>query len=171
MEHPEHPREPTAEQRAGMEFHVADQDRTLAAMQQLEQALGHPAPGREHPWTDNVLRALSSLDAAVAEEDVNAEQPDSLWSDMRRSQPRLRSQAQGVRVQYRHLRARIAALRRELEERAPDAAVDYADIRQHLTWLLTALRYQRARESDLIYEAYFDVFGVDLAEEPDTGPR
>lgn len=159
------PHEPTDEQRAGMELRSADQDRTLAAMHELEEALGHPAPGRERSWIDRVLTALTGLESAVAEEDDNADLPDSLWADIRRSQPRLRSQAQGVRVQYHHLRERIVALRRELAERDPDAAIDYADIRQRLTWLLTALRYQRARESDLIYEAYFDVFGVDLADE------
>jgi hypothetical protein len=31
-----------------------------------------------------------------------------------------------------------------------------------LTWLLTALRHQRSRESDLIYEAYYDAFATDL---------
>lgn len=160
--------EATEEQRTGMEVRLADQDRTLAAMHALEEALGHPAPGRERHWIDRVADALAGLDAAVAEEDANAERPDSLWSDMRRSQPRLRSQAHGVRVQYRHLRDRIAALRAELEERDRGEGVDYPDVRQRLTWLLTALRYQRARESDLIYEAYFDVFGVDLADEPDT---
>jgi hypothetical protein len=36
------------------------------------------------------------------------------------------------------------------------------DIRQRLTWVLAGLRYQRARESDLIYEAYYDAFGSDI---------
>ena len=43
--------------------------------------------------------------------------------------------------------------------------VDFADIRQRLAWVLTALRHQRARESDLIYEAYYDAFHVDLPQD------
>jgi hypothetical protein len=44
-------------------------------------------------------------------------------------------------------------LRRELGD-GGDQAADFADIRQRVAWLLTAFRHQRARESDLIYEAY-----------------
>jgi hypothetical protein len=42
--------------------------------------------------------------------------------------------------------------------------VDFADLRERLAWLLTALRHQRARESDLIYEAYYEAFRADLGE-------
>jgi hypothetical protein len=34
-----------------------------------------------------------------------------------------------------------------------DSETDIADVRHRLAWPLTALRHQRARESDLIYEA------------------
>ena len=44
---------------------------------------------------------------------------------------------------------------------------DYADVRQRLSWLLTALRHQRARESDLIYEAYYDAFDTELTARSD----
>jgi hypothetical protein len=43
-----------------------------------------------------------------------------------------------------------------------DDGTDFADVRQRLAWLLTALRHQRARESDLIYEAYYDAFETEL---------
>ena len=35
-------------------------------------------------------------------------------------------------------------------------------MRQRIGWVLTSLRHQRARESDLIYEAYYDAFNVEL---------
>jgi len=159
------PPESTPQQRAGLETRLADRDRTLAAMHALEEALAEPAPGREGPWQDKVLGALAVLDEATAEENENAEQPDSLLSDIKRFQPRLRSQVRGVRVQYRHLRDRIVALCEELQDPDVDTPADYADIRQRLAWLLTALRHQQARESDLIYEAYYDVFGVELGSD------
>jgi hypothetical protein len=162
----ESPQESTPDQRLGMETRLADQDRTLAAMHALEEALAHAAPGRVGPWRDEVLAALGVLDAATAEEYENAGQPDSLLSDIKRFQPRLRSQVRGVRAQYRQLRDGIVALRDELEGQEPDMPADFADIRQRMAWLLTALRHQRARESDLIYEAYYDVFGVDLGDDP-----
>jgi len=59
---------------------------------------------------------------------------------------------------------RIASLRRELGAPA-ETAVDFADLRQRLAWILTGLRHQRARESDLIYEAYYEGFPADLGKE------
>lgn len=156
------------EQRAGWETRRVDQDRTLTAVHQLESALADPAPGREVVWRASVLSALSVLDATTTEEAANAERPDSLLSDIARNHPRLRPRVRGVRVQYRHLREALGALRRELEEH-PEAGLDYGDLRQRLGWTLSALRHQRARESDLIYEAYYDAFHADLAAETD-GP-
>jgi hypothetical protein len=55
----------------------------------------------------------------------------------------------------------IASLRQELNG-SEDGGIDYADIGRRLSWILTALRRQRARESDLIYEAYYDAFNEEL---------
>jgi hypothetical protein len=41
--------------------------------------------------------------------------------------------------------------------------MDFPEVRDRLGWLLTALRHQRTRESDLIYEAYYDAFERDLS--------
>ena len=152
------------EQRVGWEARRVDQDRTLYAVHQLESALAEPAPGREKDWRASVLSALAVLDTTTGEEAANAERPDSFLSDVARSHPRLRPRVRGVRVQYRHLREAIGALRRELEEH-PEAGLDYGDLRQRLGWTLSALRHQRARESDLIYEAYYDAFHADLGAE------
>jgi len=133
-------------------------------MHQLEEALGAAAPGREEQWRAAVLGALAVLDQATAEEADNAERPDSLLSDIARRQPRLRTRVRGVRFQYRHLRQTLAGLRHELEQE-PGPGLDYGDVRQRLGWALAALRHQRARESDLIYEAYYDAFGSDLGAE------
>jgi hypothetical protein len=154
----------TEAQRAGLSARSADQDRTLSAMHQLEAALGAGAPGRQALWCRDVIDALSVLDEATAGEDSNAARPDSLLSDIKRTQPRLRTRVRGVRAQYAQLRRALGELRGELEE-IGDAAADVADIRQRLAWVLTALRHQRARESDLIYEAYFDAFNADLSRE------
>lgn len=149
------------QQRSGLDARRADHDRTLEAMQRLEAALGEAAPGREATWRDDVRQALSILEAATAEEADNARRPDSLLSDLAHNQPRLRNRARALRLQYAKIRDTIALLRDELDQGA-DSAVDYADMRQRLGWVLTSLRHQRARESDLIYEAYYDAFKVDL---------
>ena len=139
----------------------ADQDRTLTAMLDLEVALETAAAGRAPAWRAGVLAALEVLDEATQGEYSNAEQPDSLLSDIKRTQPRLRTRVRGLRTQYEQLRQAIVSIRTELAD--PDEpGSDYADIRQRLSWMLTALRHQRALESDLIYEAYFDAFDTDL---------
>jgi hypothetical protein len=151
----------TASPLAGRDTRRDDHDRTLGAMHALEDALDAAAPGRESSWRAAVLAALVVLDEATEEEHINASSPDSLLSDIKRTQPRLRTRVRGLRTQYAHLRQAISSMRTELAKPDEDDGTDYADIRQRLAWLLTALRHQRARESDLIYEAYDDAFDTE----------
>ena len=160
------PGEFSQSQRAGLEVRQADQDRTLAGMHRLEAMLAAAAPGREDEWRTEVLAALVVLEEATADEADNARSPDSLLSDLARTQPWLRNRVRGVRLQYQHIRDSLESLRQELE--GSSGSADYGDIRQRLGWIVTGLRHQRARESDLIYEAYYDAFRADLpAEKPD----
>lgn len=138
-------------------------------MHQLEAALGLAAPGREAPWLERVRSGLAALEEATSGEFANAEDPDSLLSDIKRTQPRLRTRVRGLRTQYGQLRQAVASARAELDEPG-DQATDFADVRQRLSWLLTALRHQRARESDLIYEAYYDAFDIELGDDRDREP-
>jgi hypothetical protein len=153
-----------ADQRARIEARSIDQDRTLGAVHRLEAAMEEPARGRQGAWWADVTAAIAELEAVTAEEEANAGRPDSLLADLKRTQPRLRTRVRGVRSQYAQFRRALSELREELED-AGDRAPDVDDIRQRLAWLTTALRHQRARESDLIYEAYFDAFNTDLARE------
>lgn len=145
-----------------------DQHRTLAAMQQLEAALGAAAPRREQAWLAEVRRALAVVAEAASEEADNAARPDSLLSDVSRTQPWLRNRVRGLRIGYGQLRDGITALASELDGQAGEA-VDFTDIRQRLSWVLAGLRHQQARESDLIYEAYYDAFRTELARDG-SGP-
>jgi hypothetical protein len=156
----------TTSQRAGLDARSLDQDRTLTAMHQLEAALATAAPHRTTRWREGVLAGLAALDEATGDEFENSESPDSLLSDIKRTQPRLRTRVRGLRTQYVRLREAIVSLRAELDE-PTDEDTDFADVRERLSWLLTALRHQRALESDLIYEAYLDAFDIDVsADEP-----
>jgi hypothetical protein len=135
-------------------------------MDELESALGAAAPGRESSWRATVLGALAVLDEATDDEYDNATKPDSLFSDIKRTQPRLRTRVRGLRTQQVQLRQTITSIRAELDK-PDDDSIDFADVRQRLAWLLTALRHQRARESDLIYEAYYDAFDTELGLDRD----
>jgi hypothetical protein len=155
----------TESSRASRDARRDDHDRTLEAMHQLEDALDAAAPGRESSWRAAVLAALVVLDDTTGDEYTNAANPDSLLSDIKRTQPRLRTRVRGLRAQYGHLRQALTSIRAELAK-PDDDGTDYADIRQRLAWLLTALRHQRARESDLIYEAYYDAFDTEPSLDP-----
>jgi chromosome segregation ATPase len=153
----------TTEQRARLHTRVEDQDRTLHAINQLEAALAAVAFGRRVAWYAAVIAALETLDAATAEEQSNADDAASLLSDIERTQSRLRHRVRGTRAQYRQLRERISSLLGELTTGNDD--IDVADLRDRLAWLLTALRHQRARESELIYEAYHEAFQRDIEDD------
>lgn len=137
-----------------------DQDRTLDAMHALEAALALPAPGRQCSWHDEVLGALRVLADAVRVEADNAAMPDSLLSDLSRTQPHLRNRVRGLRIEYRQLQEAIEKCRNALAGETGRSEV--AEVRNHLARLLNGLRDQRAKESDLIYEAYYDAFRSDL---------
>jgi hypothetical protein len=109
---------------------------------------------------------LAVLDEATDDEYANATKPDSLFSDTKRTQSRLRTRVRGLRTQHVQLRQTITSIRAELAK-PDDDSIDFADVRQRLGWLLTALRHQRARESDLIYEAYYDAFDTELSLDRD----
>jgi len=138
-----------------------DQDRTLRALHQVERAAGAPLGVDEVGWHRNMLDALAVLQEAMAEEQANANAPESLLSNIAHTQPRLRSRTRGTRAQYQQLRETVAELRRDLAA-VGAADVDLDDLRRRVARLASALRYQRARESDLIYEAYYDIFQTDI---------
>src|SRR5690348_10100650 len=58
---------------------AVDQDRTLAAMHQLEAALAAAAPRREQAWSNEVRRTLGILGQAARQEAENAA-PDRTWT-------------------------------------------------------------------------------------------
>jgi hypothetical protein len=159
--------EPDQDFRARAQQRQSDQDLTLLAMQQLETALASAAPRREQAWRTGVRDALGILAETAASEAHNAELPDSLLSDIARNQPWLRNRVRGLRLHYRQLQDTISSLHDELSEPG-DALIDFADLRQRLSLVLSGLRHQQARESDLIYEAYYDAFGSDVARDADN---
>jgi chromosome segregation ATPase len=155
------PAEFSGEQRAALDARQVDQDRTLSAVHRLEAAMAAAAPGREGAWRDEVVSSLRALADATAEEERNAAEPDSLLSDLARTQPRLRNRVRGLRTQYRQVRDGLHTLEADLGDADPDVA----DLRQRLQWVVGALRHQRARESDLIYEAYYEAFNRDVDQD------
>jgi hypothetical protein len=163
----------TASQRDALALRQSDQDCTAEAIDQLNRALLAPSCGRDAVWRRNVAEALEALDQAVTTESRSCAEADSLLSDIARTQPRLRNRVRGLRHHYGRLSDQIKHALRMLA-RGDDVGV--ADTRIHVGRLISALQLTRGRESDLIYEAYFDAFHRDVEEEllcpaPQSHPR
>ena len=163
VEPPAEPTGPTEAQTLGLSTRRDDRDRTLAALHRLEGATGAAAPSAL--WHDHARAALILLDEATADEQRNANEPDSLLSEISRNQPRLRPRVHGIRAQYGQVRDTVRSLLDEVTTSDLDA-IDITDLRRRIERLASALRYQRSRESDLIYEAYYDTFDTELESDP-----
>lgn len=135
----------------------ADREHSLLALHDLELRAGSPAPGREAQWLGEVLHALDALDETLARQHENSAEGDSILSDIQRDQPRLHNRVVQLRRDSRDVHEAVSRLHTQLEATPPDA-IHFSDVRQQLDRVATELRYQRAREADLIYEA----FNIDL---------
>lgn len=130
----------------------ADRTRSLDAMFELELVLSRAAPGRERQWDSQVLEALRSLEEAVKQQAVSYDEPTSLLAEIAQDHPRLRVWVRQLQRQWNELAQDTYSLREQLEQ-AHEPLWNYADVRQRIRWLLTALHHHRAREADLVFEA------------------
>jgi hypothetical protein len=139
-----------AEQDPTSRFRVSktDRDRSLDAIHLLELHAGSAAPGREQEWLASIHGALEILRGALSEQADNSLGADSLLSTIGTEQPHMCPKIDQLRRRYQAVSQQIDELNAELRAVA------------ELDAIATELRYQRARESDLVYEAY----SLDLGE-------
>jgi hypothetical protein len=128
----------------------ADRARSLDALQDVERRAGTPTPGREDAWLDDLRTSAFELEVALT---VERSDGNELFDDIERAEPRLHNRILQLRNQYRHLADAVHDVRVILEE-SESQGLDVADVRRTLDQLATELRYLRAREADLVYEAY-----------------
>jgi DNA repair ATPase RecN len=131
----------------------ADRNRSLDALHELELHAGSPSPGREQEWLRHACAALAALEQVLESQHTNSSDAESTLSDIERDEPRLRNRVVQLRRDYAALHAATRRLRAQLEVTPPSPG-HIVDARQRLDRLATELRYQRAREADLVYEAY-----------------
>jgi hypothetical protein len=148
------------EQHANVATSRADRERSLDALHLLELHAGSAGPGREHEWLAGVRTALTTLERALGQQRGNATPDESLLSTIGRDQPRLQRRVRELLQRYRTIHDQVGALREQLDATDNAETIDITDIRQKLERIASELRYQRARETDIVYEAY----AVDLGE-------
>ena len=63
-----------------------------------------------------------------------------------------------IQQEFDEMIRRCDATIEHLHSDRQEETIDYADIRQRVTWLLTSLKHHQAREADLVFETY----GLDI---------
>jgi hypothetical protein len=129
----------------------SDRDRTLLAIHRLESALAM-ATGAEG-WLGRVLEDLDALETALSDELCEANRPDALLSMIAGENPRrFGSRVRHLREQHDDIIRQVASLRRQLAQE-DEHGIDPGDLRHRVGWVIRALHHQRARETDLVYDA------------------
>ncbi|HXV71316.1 MAG TPA: hypothetical protein VEB69_07945 [Acidimicrobiia bacterium] len=123
------------------------------ALEAIEAALDAPAPGRMADWIKTVIAALDALIAALAEQADHNRHPDSLLTQIADEQPRFSSQIAQLEDDLDELIAAEKALRSELTL-SSELQPDQVRTRQLLADLDARYRVLRAREADLVFEAF-----------------
>lgn len=135
-----------------------DRDRTLAALHDLEAALAMASASED--WLDEVKADLASLEAAMSGEKDELNRPDSLLPMIAADRPRrFGPRIRGLQEQYEDITRQVGSLLRELQQ-ADEGQIDATDIRHRAGSLIRSIHSYRARQTDLVYEA----FRLDLGE-------
>lgn len=149
---------------------VKDDDRTqhvrlVFAIHRLEACLGQAAPGRELKWQQEVNSALDLLLAAMKESRDCVERDDGLIEEIKLEKPFLLNRIENLRAEFDGLFNQAAALQDQIkvgndDDVSASQQIGFADLRQRMSWLLSALRHHQAKEADLVYEAFNVDIGV-----------
>lgn len=150
----------TEKPQTGVDTSRADRGRSLDALHELELHAGRAAPGRELEWSSAIRDAINTLERALGVQEQHSVPGEGVLSAIERDEPRLRRRVQELRQRYRAIQEDLTVLNRQLANVDTTDMIDVADIRQKLERLANELRYQRARETDIVYEAY----AVDIGE-------
>ncbi|WP_182867514.1 hypothetical protein [Stieleria mannarensis] len=155
---PSNHRFPALQERS-LEEGRSERVRILMASHRAEACLTAPAPGRESDWRDSVYRALTLLRASMGEASERGESAGGLIAELKVKGGKYYHRVDRLQQEFDEMVRRCEATIEHLRCEGEGESIDYADIRQRVTWLLTSLKHHQAREADLVYEAH----GLDLS--------
>ncbi len=125
------------------------------AMIDLERSLARPAPGRVEQWSDAIHEALVAL-AATFERHIAVTEGDSgFLAEIAEHSPRLINAIERLSAEHDRIRQELSSTLahiRRLPPRADDN--DIAQLRDHVTVLVTDLVRHRQHGADLVWEAH-----------------
>lgn len=153
-----HTREMVQHQDDALDDNRTQHVRLLFAIHRLEACLGQAAPGREEAWQQEVQQALQLLSVAMRESQDCVSSDGGLVESIRFEKPFLAGRIASLQAEFEDLRGQIQSTRKRLAESVLE--FDFADMRQQIAGILTALRQHQAKEADLVYEAINVDLGV-----------
>ncbi len=148
----------TALQDSLLEEGRSERVRILMACHRTEAALTAAAPGRELAWRERVNEALNLLRASLGEPSQRGESAGGLIAELKSVSEKYYHRIERLQQEFDEMIRRCDATIELLKSQGDEETIDFADIRQRITWLLTSLKHHQAREADLVFEAY----GLDI---------
>jgi hypothetical protein len=128
-------------------------ERLRRHMEELEDVIAAPAPGREKEWTAAVAASAAALVSAFDHHVTATEGPRGFLQQVTADAPRLSHAVQRLRDEHGEIAGQVAALERSAREAATDGSSP-ADLRSAALDVLGRLARHRHLGADLVYEAY-----------------
>jgi hypothetical protein len=127
--------------------------RVIDALHGLEHAAARPGWRRETAWAADLRLAADRIEKALAILHHHSSSADALLPQLVNGDPSAREVVAELREQYRRIAGEVRCLGQHLESVVVDDRVDPSDVRHRVERIGEEIRYQRAREADLVYEA------------------
>jgi len=140
----------------------------LESINELEQALAAPVPGRQMHWVERVSAALLALSGDFHDHVELTEGPKGLYGRVIQTAPRLGHAVDWLTLDHKAVTELIGELlsvvgkAAERFARGDSMLEDLDEVRERGTKLLAALVRHRQRGADLVYEGFsVDIGGQD----------
>jgi hypothetical protein len=126
--------------------------RVIDALHGLEHAATQAGRRRETPWAADLRLAADRIEKALAIQHHHSSASDALLPRLARDDPTAREAIAELRERYRRIAGDVHDLGQRLETVVAEGRVDPSDVRHRVERISEEIRYQRAREADLVYE-------------------
>jgi uncharacterized protein YhaN len=141
----------TRPQTAASDSAARDRGKLIILMNNLEAALAAASFKREDQWNGVVQCELQELQIALRDSRFELNSKEGLFAEIAADHPRLIHRIDNLKQEFSDLERQITTLKDQF--RQLDQALEVADIRERLSWLLKALRHAQAKENELVFEA------------------
>ena len=124
----------------------------LDALQRVEAHMVPPDPGRERGWLALLAIAMDDLADAVAAKAASDAEYTGLLAEIELREPRFTNQIATVRQLFADIAASVDRVRARIDA-SHVGPIDVHGLREDIADIAREVRFHRAAEADLVYEA------------------